>query len=72
MRTNNLGPAAVGKTALISWLSEKQETEKKLLRVNNNESTAIQDYVGSYIPNADTFSLQKVSNLFKIQNYYFL
>lgn len=47
------GPAAVGKTALIEFLSKNffvAASETPLLRVNNSASTTVQDYLGSYLP----------------------
>jgi hypothetical protein len=48
------GPAAVGKTALIEFLSRRLLRDKAvktpLLRVNNSASTTVQDYLGSYLP----------------------
>jgi MoxR-like ATPase len=49
------GPAAVGKTALITHLAENQPHKKRLERVNNTETTSIQDYMGSYLPMGDGF-----------------
>ena len=63
------GPAAVGKTALISALSPlyAQEVARatgdapnpgKLLRVNNTATTTIQDYVGALLPGSNGFEYQ--------------
>ncbi|CAF4763759.1 unnamed protein product, partial [Rotaria sp. Silwood1] len=62
------GPAAVGKTALISDLCKHLEPGKvnpssttriELERVNNTDTTTIQDYLGTYLPMNDTFIFQK-------------
>lgn len=58
------GPAAVGKTSLIDFLSKQMPRRQKqgdsntesailLLRVNNSASTTVQDYLGSYLPSGD-------------------
>ncbi len=43
------GPAATGKTALVEYLS-LLFTGNQPLRVINTDSTSVQDYVGSYLP----------------------
>ncbi|CAF3117064.1 unnamed protein product [Rotaria sp. Silwood2] len=57
------GPAAVGKTALISYLCKHMKTDsptgKRLERVNNTDTTTIQDYLGSYLPGSNGFIFQK-------------
>ncbi|CAF3680158.1 unnamed protein product [Rotaria sp. Silwood1] len=55
------GPAAVGKTALISYLCKhlKGQSENfKLERVNNTDTTTIQDYLGTFLPVNDGFIFQ--------------
>jgi midasin len=52
------GPPAVGKTSLISALA-KLCGGKKLERVNNTDSTTIQDYLGSYLPFGKEFRFQE-------------
>eukprot|EP00467_Chlorarachnion_reptans_P010801 CAMPEP_0114502740 /NCGR_PEP_ID=MMETSP0109-20121206/9264_1 /TAXON_ID=29199 /ORGANISM="Chlorarachnion reptans, Strain CCCM449" /LENGTH=7408 /DNA_ID=CAMNT_0001680699 /DNA_START=96 /DNA_END=22323 /DNA_ORIENTATION=+ len=42
------GPAAVGKTSLITYMAKVQG--KILERVNNTDTTTTQDYLGSYLP----------------------
>ena len=60
------GPPAVGKTALITalvqWINLKHERENKtpmrklkLERVNNTQTTSVQDYIGSYLPDGENF-----------------
>lgn len=51
------GPAAVGKTALVSFLSNNVMV--KLERVNNTETTSVQDYLGSYLPFGEGFTFRK-------------
>ncbi len=53
------GPAAVGKTSLVSYLAKAQLTPKKLERVNNTATTSIQDYLGSYLPMGSGFVFQE-------------
>ncbi|CAF4794749.1 unnamed protein product, partial [Rotaria sp. Silwood1] len=57
------GPAAVGKTALISHLCKHMKTNspKKMTleRVNNTDTTTIQDYLGSFLPSNDGFVFKK-------------
>lgn len=50
------GPAAVGKTALIAFLCNR---ENVLERVNNTENTSVQDYLGSYLPLGNAFTFHK-------------
>ena len=49
------GPAAVGKTSLVTLLCENN----KLERVNNTSNTSIQDYLGSYLPSGNSFVFQE-------------
>jgi hypothetical protein len=51
------GPAATGKTTLITALAKWKDT--KLERVNNTESTTIQDYLGCYLPDGKGFVFKK-------------
>lgn len=44
------GPAAVGKTSLIQALCQAWPGGQRLERVNNSESTSVQDYFGMYLP----------------------
>ncbi|CAF4496215.1 unnamed protein product, partial [Rotaria sp. Silwood2] len=62
------GPAAVGKTALISYLCKNLKTQIfnnnsnsgiQLERVNNTDTTTIQDYLGTFLPVNDGFAFQK-------------
>lgn len=53
------GPAAVGKTSLVSYLAKNQKNPKKLERVNNTDTTSIQDYLGSYLPMGNIFVFQE-------------
>lgn len=54
------GPAATGKTALITQLAAFwQPQPQRLERVNNTQTTTIQDYLGSYVPAGDGFTFQK-------------
>lgn len=56
------GPAAVGKTSLISFLCkhlQKTGQNIKLERVNNTDTTTIQDYLGSYLPAGGAFVFKK-------------
>ncbi|CAF4377794.1 unnamed protein product, partial [Rotaria sordida] len=62
------GPAAVGKTALISYLCKHMKpqtlnntsnTTIQLERVNNTDTTTIQDYLGTFLPVNDSFTFQK-------------
>ena len=47
------GPPAVGKTALITALAQMRNL--KLERVNNTQTTSVQDYIGSYLPDGEKF-----------------
>jgi len=42
------GPAAVGKTSLVTAIAQAQG--RKVARVNNSDTTTIQDYFGSWLP----------------------
>ncbi|CAM9696438.1 unnamed protein product, partial [Ectocarpus fasciculatus] len=54
------GPAATGKTALITKLAEHWQPQKQRLeRVSNTQTTTIQDYLGSYVPAGEGFEFQK-------------
>ena len=62
------GPAAVGKTALISYLCKNLKADVfhrtahssiQLERVNNTDTTTIQDYLGTFLPVNDGFVFQK-------------
>jgi midasin (ATPase involved in ribosome maturation) len=50
------GPAAVGKTSMVSLLCKMRDKDSKLERVNNTNTTTIQDYFGSYLPTGDSKS----------------
>ena len=52
----------MGKTSLITQLAKIRnidEKKVKVKRVNNNQSTTIQDYIGSYIPQGNEFVFKK-------------
>ncbi|CAM9111349.1 unnamed protein product, partial [Ectocarpus sp. 13 AM-2016] len=54
------GPAATGKTALITKLAEHWQPQKQTLeRVSNTQTTTIQDYLGSYVPAGEGFEFRK-------------
>ncbi|CAF4499017.1 unnamed protein product, partial [Rotaria sp. Silwood2] len=63
------GPSAVGKTTLIGHLCKNIDNKKmhyisneqivKLERVNNTDTTTIQDYLGTFLPVNDGFVFQK-------------
>eukprot|EP00775_Hariotina_reticulata_P003371 gene3371-3646_t len=54
------GPAAVGKTSLVTALARHMPQPPVLERVNNTESTGLQDYIGSYLPAGDgTFTFHE-------------
>ena len=61
------GPAAVGKTALISYLCKHMKSEfinshenrMRLERVNNTDTTTIQDYLGTFLPANNGFIFQQ-------------
>ncbi|CAF4415448.1 unnamed protein product [Rotaria sp. Silwood2] len=63
------GPSAVGKTTLIAHLCKNIDNKKmhyisneqivKLERVNNTDTTTIQDYLGTFLPVNDGFVFQK-------------
>lgn len=44
------GPTSCGKTSLVSFLAAA--TGHKCVRINNHEHTDIQEYIGSYAPDA--------------------
>lgn len=44
------GPAAVGKTSLIAALAACRNPPRRLERVNNTDTTSVQDYFGSFLP----------------------
>jgi MoxR-like ATPase len=50
------GPAAVGKTSLVQMLAS--QGGGKLERVNNTQTTTIQDYLGSFVPVGSRFVFQ--------------
>lgn len=45
------GPTSSGKTSMINYLAKK--TGHKFVRINNHEHTDLQEYLGSYISNAE-------------------
>jgi MoxR-like ATPase len=61
------GPAAVGKTAIISYLCKymksefvnSHESKMRLERVNNTDTTTIQDYLGTFLPANKGFIFQQ-------------
>ena len=56
------GPPSVGKTALVALLArrlKRDQHSRRLFRVNNTETTSIQDYFGTYIPRGANFEFQK-------------
>ena len=60
------GPPACGKTALVEVIDKfSPSTRGKLLRVNNTETTTIQDYFGSYVPVANEKSSQIPKFIFR-------
>ncbi|CAF1617124.1 unnamed protein product [Rotaria sordida] len=53
------GPPAVGKTSLIVHLGKKlMGTGMRLERVNNSNTTSVQDYIGSLVPFGTHFEFQ--------------
>lgn len=57
------GPAAVGKTALIAalgtWKNTGQADDFVLKRVNNTDTTTVQDYWGTFVPRQNGFVFQE-------------
>ncbi len=54
------GPPAVGKTSLVDAMSRNAfGTHVQLRRVNNSDTTTVQDYVGSLLPLGGTFVYQR-------------
>ncbi|VVT57060.1 uncharacterized protein SAPINGB_P005514 [Magnusiomyces paraingens] len=45
------GPTSSGKTSMINYLAKK--TGHKFVRINNHEHTDLQEYLGSYVSNAE-------------------
>lgn len=45
------GPTSSGKTSMINYLAKK--TGYKFVRINNHEHTDLQEYLGSYVSNAE-------------------
>mmetsp|Transcript_2552 Transcript_2552/g.9614 ORF Transcript_2552/g.9614 Transcript_2552/m.9614 type:complete len:5361 (-) Transcript_2552:2473-18555(-) len=45
------GPTSAGKTSMISYLAKR--TGHRFVRINNHESTDIQEYFGTYITNSE-------------------
>jgi len=53
------GPAAVGKTSLVTALANEMVASKPLLRVNNTDTTTVQDYIGTFVPQGSSFEYQR-------------
>ena len=54
------GPSAVGKTSLISSIAQKVlGTGSQLERVNNTETTTVQDYIGTFLPTGSQIQFHK-------------
>lgn len=49
------GPTSAGKTSCINYLAKK--THNHVTRINNHMHTDVQEYLGSYIPDAKTGKL---------------
>ena len=49
------GPTSAGKTSCVQYLA--QVTHNKVIRINNHMHTDVQEYLGSYVPDADTGKL---------------
>ena len=45
------GPTSSGKTSLVEYLA--QRTGHRFMRINNHEHTDLQEYLGSYVTDAD-------------------
>ncbi|KAI8073967.1 hypothetical protein BC940DRAFT_267177 [Gongronella butleri] len=45
------GPTSAGKTSMIEYLAKK--TGHRFVRINNHEHTDLQEYLGTYVSNAD-------------------
>ena len=45
------GPTSSGKTSLVEYLAER--TGHRFVRINNHEHTDLQEYLGSYVTNAE-------------------
>lgn len=45
------GPTSAGKTSMVSYLAKR--TGHRFVRINNHESTDLQEYFGTYITNSD-------------------
>ena len=49
------GPTSAGKTSAVQYLADA--TRNKVIRINNHMHTDVQEYLGSYIPDAKTGKL---------------
>ena len=49
------GPTSAGKTSCVQYLA--QVTHNKVIRINNHMHTDVQEYLGSYVPEAATGKL---------------
>ena len=45
------GPTSSGKTSLVEYLAER--TGHKFVRINNHEHTDLQEYLGTYVTDAE-------------------
>jgi midasin (ATPase involved in ribosome maturation) len=45
------GPTSSGKTSLVEYLAER--TGHRFMRINNHEHTDLQEYLGSYVTDAN-------------------
>lgn len=50
------GPTSAGKTSTVQYLAKK--THNKIFRINNHMHTDVQEYLGSYSPDAKTGKLR--------------
>eukprot|EP00398_MALV-I-01_sp_L67-1_P000208 gene208-688_t len=57
------GPPAVGKTKLVEHFAQNfktdQRSKRELMRMNNTQSTTLQDYYGTLIPKGGEFNFEK-------------
>ena len=63
------GPTSCGKTSIIEFLAKT--LNQKILRINNNQNTEVEEYIGTYTTNKNgNFFLMKVSLLKQLKKVF--
>ena len=63
------GPTSSGKTSLVEYLAER--TGHRFVRINNHEHTDLQEYLGSYVTDAEGTSFSVLGWFFFFSSFVF-